>query len=157
VFGSAGVRRRAYERELPALRRAVTSLGATEIVDIGPGAIAPPAIGGLAVRVLGPLPEDAVSAELLRARFGFVSYPPDFLDKSTIFAAYLAHGMLPVCAWSGLRGRAPRDDEFWVRATPKRIETRCAPESLAARGFAAYSSRSLARHAEFWQRRLQAS
>jgi hypothetical protein len=33
-------------------------------------------------------------------------YPPAFLPKSGIFAAYCAHGVLPVCVWDG---RQPGD------------------------------------------------
>jgi hypothetical protein len=40
-----------------------------------------------------------VSARLADAIAGFLAYPPSFLAKSGIFAAYCAHGVLPVCAW----------------------------------------------------------
>jgi hypothetical protein len=33
---------------------------------------------------------------LQRARFGFVAYPLDFIGKSGVFAAYAAHGVVPI-------------------------------------------------------------
>src|SRR5205814_809339 len=44
----------------------------------------------------GVLPRNAVSELLQRARFGFVAYPLDFIGKSGVFAAYAAHGVVPI-------------------------------------------------------------
>jgi hypothetical protein len=37
-----------------------------------------------------------VSELLQRTRFGFVAYPPDYIGKSGVFAAYAAHGVVPI-------------------------------------------------------------
>lgn len=155
VFGSEGVRARAYRTEARALARAVREAGVTEIADLGDGSVAPGEIAGVPVRPLGRLPRHEVSRELLGARFGFVAYPPDFLDKSTIYGAYLAHGLVPLCAWSGPRGRAPRAGEVWWRATPSRMEGTVACSIAASRAHAAYAERALARHGELWKRALE--
>jgi hypothetical protein len=105
VFGGAGVRRRAYGRFLPALAEAASGLAAEEICDIGPALDLPPRAGNVPIRPLGVLPSEEVSEILLDSTAGFLAYPPDFLPKSTIFAAYCAHGVLPVCAWN----RHPQD------------------------------------------------
>ena len=99
VFGGAGVRSRTYGRFLPELAEAARKLGAEEILDVGPPLPLPAAAGGVPIRPLGVLPAGEVSALLLGAAAGFLAYPPDFLPKSTIFAAYCAHGALPICAW----------------------------------------------------------
>jgi hypothetical protein len=97
VFGGLGARSRAYgERET--LAAACRALGAEEIVDLGPPVATPSAVAGVPVLARGMLPAAAVCAELLGARAGFLAYPVDLLPKSTIFAAYCAHGLLPVCA-----------------------------------------------------------
>jgi hypothetical protein len=100
VFGGAGVRGRAYGPFLPALARAAQALAAEEILDVGPPLPLPGRAGNVPIRPLGVLAAGEVSAILLAAAAGFLAYPPDFLPKSTIFAAYCAHGTLPVCAWN---------------------------------------------------------
>jgi len=142
VFGGAGVRGRAYGRHRPALAAACATLGIEEILDIGPPVAAPvESVGGLPVRRLGVLPAAAVSALLLGARAGFVAYPPAFLPKSTIFAAYCAHGVLPVCAWQG-RAELP--------ASP----AAAGPAAAAARAW--YLEHSLPRQAAVWRELLAA-
>src|SRR5262249_46682357 len=93
VFGGRGVRARAYEQEREALAAACRALGALEIVDLGPPIATPDRVDGVPVRALGPLPAAAVREEMLGAQAGFLAYPPAFLPKSTIFAAYCAHGL----------------------------------------------------------------
>lgn len=99
VFGGAGVRGRTWGPFLPDLARTVRELGAEEILDVGPPVDVPDTVEGVPVRALGVLPPAEVSGLLLGSAAGFLAYPPKFLPKSTIFAAYCAHGVLPVCAW----------------------------------------------------------
>ena len=123
VFGGPGTRARAYRELGPALALACRTLGIEEICDIGPDngpgwpddrrrpprARAP--AGGSC-----PAPR---SASCWPAPWpGSSATPRRSSPKSTIFAAYCAHGVLPVCAWprpdaapsrprlSGRRGRA---------------------------------------------------
>jgi hypothetical protein len=105
VFGGAGVRGRAYGRFLPALTAAVKALAAAEVWDVGPPIACPAEVGGVPIRGRGILPAAEVSEILRSSAAGFLAYPPAFLPKSTIFAAYCSHGALPVCAWD----RHPRD------------------------------------------------
>jgi hypothetical protein len=107
VFGGAGVRGRAYGPFLPALARAARTLGAAEILDVGPPLPVPSRAGEVPIRPLGVLAAAEVSALLLGSAAGFLAYPPGFLPKSTIFAAYCAHGALPVCAWEPSLDGAP--------------------------------------------------
>jgi hypothetical protein len=154
VFGSRGVRERAYRRALDALRQTVRALEIEQVVDIGAGDVAPATIGSASVMARGQTPRAEVSRHLLTARAGFLAYPPDYLDKSTIYGAYLAHGLVPVCAWGGPRGRSPREDEAWVRATPSRIEGDTSFDRVARRAHQEYAGRSIVRHAELWRARL---
>lgn len=107
VFGGAGVRGRAYGPFLPALARAAGEIAAEEIWDIGPPRPLPERAGDVPIRSLGVLPAAEVSKILLGSAAGFLAYPPDFLPKSTIFAAYCAHGTLPICAWEPSLDGAP--------------------------------------------------
>ncbi|HVS13034.1 MAG TPA: glycosyltransferase family 1 protein [Thermoanaerobaculia bacterium] len=102
VFGGRDVRSRAYRRSLAELASACRTIGAREVLDVGAGDASPPAeVAGRPIKLLGECPDDEVS-DLLRSSYaGFLSYPPEFLPKSTIFAAYCAHGTLPICAPMG--------------------------------------------------------
>ena len=151
VFGSAGVRRRTWGREREALAAAVRGLGIEEVVDLGSPCGAPATIGGARVRETGLVEARRVSEELLAARAGFVAYPPDYLDKSTIYGAYLAHGVTPLCAWSGRRGRGPAAGEPWLRASGDGVGGGEEASAVAAQGREAYSGRSVQRHAELWR------
>jgi hypothetical protein len=53
------------------------------------------------VEVLGILPPNGVSSWMQRAQAGFTSYPVHCLGKSGIFAAYAAHGIVPVVPRDG--------------------------------------------------------
>jgi hypothetical protein len=94
VFGSAGQRRKVYFEGWAGLEKTCRALGLDEIVDIG----APLSLPQLSVRISrrGILPGAEVSREMLNARAGFFVYPTAYLGKSGIFAAYAAHGLLPV-------------------------------------------------------------
>lgn len=115
VFGGAGVRQRAYASFLPALASAARALAAEEIQDVGPPIPLPATAGDVPIRSRGALPQAEVSELLIGSTVGFMAYPPAFLPKSGIFAAYCAHGVLPVCAWeSHPRGGAPAaGTQYW--------------------------------------------
>jgi hypothetical protein len=48
------------------------------------------------VEVEGVLPAEEISRILCKSKAGFLSYYPGYLSKSTIFAAYCAHGVVPI-------------------------------------------------------------
>jgi hypothetical protein len=94
VFGSAGWRRDVYSEHKSDLEKACRAMGLDEIVDIG----APVEIPQLSARVSkrGVLSSAEVSHEMSNARAGFFTCPAHCLGKSGIFAAYAAHGLVPV-------------------------------------------------------------
>jgi hypothetical protein len=105
LFGGTGARRRALAESRDDLTAACRALGIEEVLDVGPplsGSL-PDVIAGAPVRSLGPLTDGEACACLLAAFAGFIAYPPTFFAKSTVFAAYCAHGLLPVCADDGVR------------------------------------------------------
>jgi len=128
LFGGPGVRGRAYGPYRDELLAACRAFEIEEICDIGPPPCAPESLGAIPVRSLGPLSPSEVQEVLLSARVGFLAYPPAFLPKSTIFAAYAACGLLAVCAW---KGAAPASElaaghHYWMppagRLAPSEIE-----------------------------------
>lgn len=95
VFGLGGTRQRAY-REMSGLGTALQDLGVEEIWDIGPEIEVPGEFRGVPIRRLGVLPAEQVGQRLSRARFGFLPLISAWLTKSGVFAAYCAHGAIPV-------------------------------------------------------------
>lgn len=148
VFGGAGVRSRTWGRFLPALARAVAALAIEEVLDVGPPLAVPAELAGIPVRALGVLRAAEVSALLLGAAVGFLAYPPAFLPKSTIFAAYCAHGTLPVCAWD--RQPAAAGVPYWPGEGSGDLP------AIAAASRAWYADHSLARQAERFRELLAA-
>jgi hypothetical protein len=100
VFGSAGVRANVYQWSDGEVFRCAERNG-LQLHDIGPpfegaqSAIAERVSesGGV---VHGKLPADAVSTVLSEAKFGVLAYPIDYVAKSSVFAAFCAHGVCPV-------------------------------------------------------------
>lgn len=102
VFGRAGVETAIYAGHSDQLTAAVKFLGITEILDIGARQAPIPArIGSAAIKPLGRLPADDLSAVLQGCRFGFLAYDATKLGKSGVLAAYAAHGAIPVLIGAG--------------------------------------------------------
>jgi hypothetical protein len=146
VFGGAGNRRRVYRELGHELVAACHGLGIEEIVDLGPRlAEVPDRLAGLPVRQRGVLPPTAASEVLLGSYAGFLGYPPSFLAKSTVYAAYCAHGLVPVCAWPRhRRERAGARPPFWDPASQPPPSDAA---SLAARARTWYGDHDLASQA----------
>jgi hypothetical protein len=100
IFGGAGPRSRVYQQSQLALQRTCQDLEIEEILDIGPKLnldITP--VNNIPVTCLGIKSAAEISSILSNSLVGFFNYPLAFLTKSTIFAAYCAHGVLPVGTW----------------------------------------------------------
>ena len=104
VFGSSKSRQDIYRTAGESIARFVRNYGIKEIVDIGTplGAFRTVDLG-CARRSTGILPGVEVSKELAGCVAGLLSYPPAYLGKSSIYAAYCAHGLAPLIAgsWKG--------------------------------------------------------
>lgn len=97
VFGGIGPRTRVYQRSRLALAHACRSLSISEIYDIGPAlGFEVNWVNDIPVTHLGIKTSAEISHLLSHAAIGFFDYPLEYLAKSTIFAAYCAHGMLPI-------------------------------------------------------------
>jgi len=145
VFGGPGARGRAYGPLVAQLTAACQALGIEEICDVGPTLSSQTPPGPVPVRRLGEMAAGELSSLLLGSLAGFSTYPAPFLGKSTVFAAYCAHGLLPVCA------AAPggEDDSFtppyWPAGTAP--ATPGALQETAGRARAWYAGHGIERHA----------
>ena len=152
LFGGAGTRRRAYERLEGALANACRALDVEEVCDVGPPGPTPGRVAERPVRRLGPLPAGAVRGLLRESLAGFVAYPAALLAKSTIFAAYCAHGLLPVSAWDRPRRRTDPPPPYW----PPRPEApgRDELQGIADRARTWYAGHALASHTALYRELL---
>jgi hypothetical protein len=150
VFGGAGLRRRAFREHTADLAAACQAVGAEEVLDIGPPIEDSPAeVAGRPVRRLGALAACDVEDQLLRSKAGFLVYPPAFLPKSTIFAAYCANGVVPVCAVSDRNGSALQPlAEHYLSPRPSHTVGEAELQAVANRARAWYLEHSLERQME---------
>ncbi len=95
VFGQRPQRAAVYASE-PVASEALQKLGIRRIVDIGPDRPGADSFCGISIERLGALPAEEISRQLSSSGAGLISYKPDYLCKSSIFAAYAAHGTVPL-------------------------------------------------------------
>lgn len=116
VFGSPGKRRHAHA--IVASHGGYRRLFGADVVVIDIGETMQLQNEILSeVSVLGPLPSDVIKRHLLASRFGFFYSQPDQFSKSGVFAAYCAHGVVPILAHGSLGQPA-----FFL--TPEDLSTR---------------------------------
>lgn len=98
IFGQAGNRRRVYQHSQPLLRQICERLQIEQILDIGsPTGLELSTINAVPIVALGRQSPEEISEILSTSIAGFLHYYSGRLAKSTIFAAYCAHGLLPIC------------------------------------------------------------
>jgi hypothetical protein len=146
LFGSTGARQRAYHEMRDRLAATCRILDLDEIWEVGhPDGIEPSRLP-VRVRRLGHLQDAEVSALLAESVAGFVAYPAPFLAKSTIFAAYCAHGLLPVSTWPRPRRRLQEPPPFWRPGRGAPLAGLEELQPIADHAYAWYRGHSLARH-----------
>jgi hypothetical protein len=152
VFGLAGVEDRLFGVYRSEIERIISALGIENIFDVGPRLSSMPrTLAGAPVISKGVLPQGAVSELLQRARFGFVAYPLDFIGKSGVFAAYAAHGVVPIVL-SEKQGSFDGLQPWRHFLDALRLETRPGAKHLASiqrNLFTWYTSHSLKVQADF--------
>jgi hypothetical protein len=102
VFGGPGVEEGVYSS--PVFERSAeiaNALGIETVIDIGGRVTSVPArLGNAVVKSVGRLSRCLVSRHLLGCRYGLLNYDVGRLGKSGVFAAYAAHGVIPICIGS---------------------------------------------------------
>ena len=98
VFGSSTTRARIYRLMQGRLRPLLDQWGFSEIIDIGAPlpADVPDSLKGLPVCYRGALPAADVSESLSGLRAGLFEVPWGLASKSGVYAAYQAHGVVPI-------------------------------------------------------------
>lgn len=97
IFGQRHSKRLIYQQSLAVITQLCQQLNLQEIWDIGPTTdITPATVNTIPVKELGQLSETQISLILSESLAGFLNYDPKRLGKSGIFAAFCAHGLLPI-------------------------------------------------------------
>ncbi|WP_228055853.1 glycosyltransferase family 1 protein [Lusitaniella coriacea] len=98
LFGHRNTRSRVYQNYRPHLAQTCEGLDIERIYDIGvPTGLQLDSLNGTEILEMGVLPAEKISELMSRAIAGFLCFPPpEYLAKSGIFAAYCAHGLIPI-------------------------------------------------------------
>lgn len=99
LFGSGSTRARVAQvlRRRSGVAGSLKALGVESILEIGSGESQLGAgLDGLPSHFLGRLEQPRLHELLSQARFGLLEYPDKLLGKSSVFAAYAAHGVAAV-------------------------------------------------------------
>ena len=161
VFGSSSNRLRVYRESFAKLELTCQLLGIKEIWDIGPStSLTLSTVNGVPVVQLGQRSAAEISGFLLNSLAGFFDYNPDFLAKSGIFAAYCAHGLLPVSARCSA---LPVDSieagkHYWMPdGQRKGLKNLVKLQAIADNAYAWYQTHNLSVHARIFFRHLNNS
>ena len=148
VFGTPVRREEVYTKHFETLIHACRSLNVEMIVDIGRSMKSKFSFP-LPFIELGNQSAEKISSILSDSRAGFLSYFDGYLAKSGIFAAYCAHGLLPVMPArnvSELDGiRAGK--EYVTPLDISRNELGTAPQTIADNARLWYNEHSLTKAA----------
>ncbi|WP_008315091.1 hypothetical protein [Leptolyngbya sp. PCC 6406] len=152
IFGGND-RGRVYKYHLPKLLSICKHLAIQEIVDIGrPLALNAQDFGDIRLIEMGFQPAEVVSQMLLTAIAGMIDYTrfPGDLGKSTVFAAFTAHGVLPISTvYNPSEGDGLHLNQHYL--TPETLRASMSPEQLqgiATTAHTWYESHSLRENAK---------
>jgi SH3-like domain-containing protein len=154
VFGSSSNRERVYRHSSVLLDRTCKILGIEKIIDIGSSLdFKFSCLKTVSIEVMGEQPASKISEIFLNSQAGLLSYNPDFLAKSTIFAAYCAHGLLPVsanCSTSIIDGIEPGKHYWLPKEQTAEYNSWAELQAIADNAYAWYQSHSLSRQAKIF-------
>lgn len=147
LFGHPNTRLLAYQQNLTALRQTCQTLEIEEVCDIGvPTGLKLSQLLDIPIEEMGVIPAAVIRQVLLDAIAGFLSYPPpQYLAKSTIFAAYCAHRLIPILTSSTA---IPMDGlqagkHYWVADEPIKPLDVNLGQAIADNAYTWYQTHSL--------------
>ena len=151
VFGQPPNRRKVYQKSLATLTRTCQELEIKEIWDVGPPTgMNLTEINGFPVVSVGQITPLEISTILLNSIAGFFNYPTEYLAKSTIFAAYCAHGLIPIGTFSyasSADGIEP-GKHYWLADHQKGSLTLAEAQTIADNAYNWYQTHNLSAQAK---------
>jgi len=98
IWGSAVAKKEIYGRHYETVKAAVHAIGIERIVDVGhQWGGSPVQVAGIPVKTMGIMSPDELSKELVRSVLAVFSSNPNYLGKSSLYAAFCAHGVPALC------------------------------------------------------------
>ena len=154
VFGTAGRRARIYQRSRASLGYICDALKIKDILDIGTP-LDPEfnQVDGIALHPMGRLPADRVSQLMAQSLAGMAYSKDNFrLAKSGVFAAYCAHGLVPIVTSSR---SSPQDGlfegkHFLFSSTPKSGINRDRIDAIAQNANRWYHRHSISKNVDLF-------
>jgi hypothetical protein len=150
IFGGVANRTRVYNQSQKTLGYVCERLNIQEIWDIGtPTGITPSCIGKVSILEIGEQPAHKVSHVLADSIAGFSDYNPDYLAKSTIFAAYCAYRLLPINAKGNLSliDGIESGKHYWVpNVDENKLVNKLDLQTIADKSYYWYQSHNLSSH-----------
>ncbi|MBD2579446.1 glycosyltransferase family 1 protein [Oscillatoria sp. FACHB-1406] len=158
VFGHRNTRSRLYQNYLPQVLETCRTFNLDTLYDIGvPTEALPPSSGELKILAMGVLSAPEASALLGNATIGFLSAPPpEYFGKSTVFAAYSAHGLLSVLPHShpvAVEGLVAGQHYWAFDGTMAQITAETG-RAIAQTAYTWYQTHPLSAQAQFFARSL---
>ncbi|MBD2451090.1 glycosyltransferase family 1 protein [Nostoc sp. FACHB-152] len=160
IFGGAGNRLKVYEQSTNYLKRVCQELDIQEIIDIGTQIKLPISeINLIPIVSLGQQSAEKVSEILQDSLVGFFYYPLDFLTRSGTFAAYCAHGVIPVCttyyAWGKEQDGLEENKHYFLADNQSQQLSLSLGEAIAQNAYNWYQTHNLARQAQIYSEILK--
>ena len=158
VFGGVANRARVYQKSEAVLEYICHSLNIQEIWDIGtPTGEKLSSIGKVPILEMGQQSAKNVSDILADSVAAFLDYNPDFLAKSTIFASYCAHQVLPINAkgsTSIIDGIEP-GKHYWVpNPQGNKLGNDVEIQAIADNAYSWYQTHNLSVHIQIFAKYL---
>lgn len=158
IFGGIGQRTRLYGNSVEEIIWACKYFDIGKILDIGPRFdLSVPLLDQYPVEHTGSLAPSAISALLSHSVAGFLNYDPEFLGKSGVFAAFCAHGVVPI----NVRSSDASDDGLipgvhYVAPTRHMLGKHNLDlmQTIAQNAYHWYQSHNLSAHASFYYSQL---
>ena len=151
TFGNTRFRKAIYTDSLAQLTTICQQLEIAEIYDIGNNSaeIVKP-VPQVEVHAMGVIPAAEITSIFRMARVGFLNYPTAYLAKSTIFAAFASHKLLPVFDRQNIesnRDGIVSDRHYWsLQNSEDRIDLDTA-QAIADRAHQWYADHNIAQTA----------
>lgn len=148
VFGGMGIRDMVLKGNPAALAAVLKKFSIKRVFEIGPGSSQ--AAGELldVVEFLGVLEAQEISRRLMKSRYGLISYPVEFLGKSTVFSAFQSHGLVAINMFGNAAYRpdpklSSEGIAHWSDAIFRSNDDLASIAALAGRSYAKHSSQAL--------------
>jgi hypothetical protein len=149
IFGGRSNRLRVYENSLMMLERVCRALAIEKVIDVGPSAgLRDTQVNGIPLVQMGQQPAAEISALLSDAVAGFFDYRTAYLAKSTIFAAYSAHRLIPVsasCDAAQVDG-LEAGKHYWITNSQEKTLSLADGQEIADNAYAWYQTHRLSEH-----------